>query len=228
MKKALIIIAVLMFFAGLVIWLYPDAENFLYDRETAHRQERYFEEIDRDFERYARLDELYEWMRKYNAELYEKRQSTLIDPFSYAQPNIDLSDYGIADNCVGYISIDKLNITLPVYLGANEYNMSNGAAHLTETSFPIGGKNSNAVIAAHRGVTKVMFRNIHELETGDAVIIKNFREILTYRVCGIKIIYPTDVDQLLIQDGRDLVTLISCHPYGENYQRYVVYCERSP
>ena len=215
-----------MLLAGLSIWLYPAAVNLLYDWDTARRQTQYFDDVHSDLEREALLNDLYEWMRAYNLDLYEKKQSTLSDPFSYSQPNIDLSDYGIADNCVGYITIDKMDITLPIYLGANNENMRNGAVHLTETSFPIGGQNTNAVIAAHRGTTRVMFRNIHKLEIGDPVVIKNFRETLTYRVSEIKIIHPADVDELLIQDGRDLVTLISCHPLGQNYQRYVVYCER--
>jgi sortase A len=155
------------------------------------------------------------------------KQDKLIDPFSYSQPSIDLSAYGIEDNCVGFITIPKMNITLPIYLGANDQNMDKGAVHLTETSYPIGGINTNSVIAAHRGAHTAMFRDINVLEIGDEVIIKNFRETLTYRVVEIKIIAPTDVAELLIQPGRDLVTLLTCHPLGSNSQRYVVYCERS-
>ena len=226
-RKALIIIFVLIFAAGLAIFLYPNFENLLYDINTAGEQKRFFENAANNPELNAALESLYNRLREYNTELYENKQEKLADPFSYSQPNFDLSAYGIGNNCVGYISIEKLNVTLPVLLGANEENMRNGAVHLTETSFPIGGENTNSVIAAHRGVTRIMFRNIHLLEEGDRVIIKNFRETLTYEVCEIKIIFPTDVNELLIQEGRDLVTLLSCHPLGENYQRYVVFCERA-
>ena len=83
------------------------------------------------------------------------------------------------------------------------------------------------MIAAHRGYAKTaMFRNIEKLETGDEIYIENFRERLVYKVAETRVIDPADIDQLLIQEGRDLVTLITCHPYRHNYQRYVVFCER--
>ena len=201
--------------------MYPVMVNFKYDLDVKSQQ-THFENLESN----SLLDNLYNRLRQYNIELYEKKQNSLVDPFSYSQPNFDLSEYGIEDNCIGFISIDRIDMTLPIYLGANNENMKNGAVHLTETSFPIGGENTNAVIAAHRGTTKIMFRHIDELELGDSILIKNFKEILKYQVCEIKIISPTDVEELLIQDGRDLITLISCHPYRHNYQRYVVYCER--
>ena len=96
-----------------------------------------------------------------------------------------------------------------------------------ETSYSIGGENTNCVLAAHRGSSRAaMFRDIEKLEIGDEIYIQNFRETLTYRVAELRVISPTDVQELLIQPGRDLVTLITCHPYRHNYQRYVVYCER--
>ena len=120
-----------------------------------------------------------------------------------------------------------MEIELPILLGANTENMKQGAVHLIETSYPIGGENTNCVLAAHRGYSRAaMFRDIEKLELGDEIYIRNFRETLVYRVVQLQVISPTDVGQLLIQDGRDLVTLITCHPYGHNYQRYVVYCER--
>ena len=71
-----------------------------------------------------------------------------------------------------------------------------------------------------------MFRNIQRLEPGDQVVIENFREVLTYQVVDTEVIMPSEVDKLLIQPGRDMVTLLTCHPYRSNKQRYVVYCER--
>ena len=120
-----------------------------------------------------------------------------------------------------------MEVELPILLGANTENMKEGAVHLTETSYPVGGENTNCVLAAHRGSSRAaMFRDIEILEIGDEIIIRNFRETLTYRVAELRVISPTDVQELLIQPGRDLVTLITCHPYRHNDQRYVVYCER--
>jgi len=232
-RIAIRIFAAVMFVAGLVVYLIPTVENVIYDRKVAREKDEFFgniAELEKQIDAATGktlIDLLYDDMLAYNKQLYESEQENLADPFSYSQPNFELSKYGIYDNCIGFIAIEKMNITLPIYLGANNENMKNGAAHLTETSFPIGGSNSNAVIAAHRGTKKVMFRNIHLLENGDEVVIQNFRETLIYKVAEIKIIAPNDIHELVIQDGRDLVTLISCNPLGKNYQRIVVYCERT-
>ena len=96
------------------------------------------------------------------------------------------------------------------------------------TSLPIGGENTNCIIAGHRGYNGASyFRYIDKLKVGDAVYITNLWERLTYRVCEIKIIAPHDVTEILIQPGRELLTLLTCHPYASGgRQRYVVYCER--
>lgn len=173
------------------------------------------------------FEELYQELKRRNQELYEEKQKDLKDPFSYEQPTIDLTEYGLEGNIIGFIFIPKMEMELPILLGANTANLREGAVHLTETSYPIGGENTNCVPAAHRGSSRAaMFRDIEKLEIGDEIYIQNFRETLTYRVAELRVISPTDVQELLIQPGRDLVTLITCHPYRHNYQRYVVYCER--
>ena len=188
------------------------------------------EDIDIDIERdssNAALDRLYKWMLRQNKYLYKNGQKDLIDPFSYEQPGIDLTKYGLSDNIVGYISIAKINCNLPIYLGASRENMKKGAVHLTQTSYPIGGNNTNAVIAAHRGaVNSLMFRDIEEITAGDLVVIQNFRQTLTYQVTGMKVIEPSDIEAILIQPDKDMITLITCHPYLVNDKRYVVYAER--
>jgi sortase A len=174
------------------------------------------------------VEGLYRFMQQENQRLYETGQSGLIDAWSYQEAGVDLSHYGIDDGCVGFITIARINVEIPIYLGANTANMDKGAVHLTETSYPIGGMNTNAVIAAHRGQVRWMFRDIDKLEVGDTVTITNFREQLTYRVVSYEVIDPHDSGKVHIQAGKDMITLISCHPLGSNYQRYVVYCERVP
>ena len=117
---------------------------------------------------------------------------------------------------------------LPLYLGATRENLKKGAAILGQTSLPLGEKNSNSVIAAHRGYQGIpYFRDIEKLETGDAVIIKNPWEKLQYIVCDIKIIKPYESDQIKIRKDKDMITLLTCHPYREHGKyRYVVYCIR--
>lgn len=173
------------------------------------------------------LDELLKRVQAYNKKLYNEGQKDLVDPFSYQVSSFDLSNYGIEDNLFGYIEIPKLSVKLGIYLGATSANMSKGAVHLTQTSLPIGGINTNAVIAAHRGTRyRDMFLHIDQLEAGDRVTITNAWETLTYKVTSTKIIAPNEIDKVLIQAGRDMVTLISCNPYGKSTQRYVVYCDR--
>ncbi len=171
-------------------------------------------------------DALYELLQAENEKLYLTGQTGLTDAFAYEQPKVDLSAYGIENNCIGFVMLPTIGAELPIYLGASTDNLKKGAVHMTYTSYPIGGINTNCVIAAHRGRATVLLRNIHKVRLGDEVVITNFKEKLYYRAKEIKIIQPHEVDEILIQDGRDMITLISCHPLGSNAQRYVLYCER--
>ena len=152
------------------------------------------------------LDELYQLMKKYNWDFVK---------YSYSY-------------VVAVLNIPKLNVKLPVYLGTTAENLNKGAAHLTSTSLPLGETNSNVVIAAHRGLVKhQMFRNIDKLEVGDKITLTTIWDFLEYKVTGKEIISPTDSSKIYIQEGKDMVTLITCHPYRVNTHRYVVYCERT-
>ena len=232
--RLLSLIAILLFLAGLIVLLYPVFTNWIYGQEVEHQKQVFEQQIEDKKKNMSDTDtsalpfeELYQELKRRNEELFLEKQTNLKDPFSYQQPGIDLLEYGLEGNIIGFISIPKMKVELPILLGANTTNMREGAVHLTETSYPIGGENTNCVIAAHRGYNRTaMFRDIEKLEIGDEIFIRNFRETLIYRVTELQVISPTDVQELLIQEGRDLVTLITCHPYRHNYQRYVVYCER--
>ena len=132
------------------------------------------------------------------------------------------------DETFGIIYIPKLEVTLPLYLGANDENMANGAAVLGQTSVPIGGVNTNAVIAGHRGWNGYpYFLNLDELQIGDLVYIDNIWTLMKYEVVDIQVISPDDVDAIKIQEGRDLVTLLTCHPPNTGgRQRLLVFCEK--
>ena len=228
-KKKLIIevIAILLILIGLAVVIFPKITDFLY-KEDIKKIKTVFEEEITDIKNEDPLEQLYKELQAQNNELYDTAQKDLKDPFSYEQAQIDLSKYGLSDNIIGFVILPKINIELPILLGANKDNMLKGAVHMTETSYPIGGIHTNSIIAAHRGYGKTeMFRNIHKLEIGDDVYIRNFRETLHYKVSEIKIINPDDVSELVIQSGKDLVTLLTCHPYRVNTKRYVVVCERA-
>jgi len=222
-RSWLTIAALLVLLAGLCVLFYPKAKDFLYDKETANLK-REFLQNPRD-----NYGALYEYLKAENERLFATGQDDLIDAFSYEQPAVDLSAYGIKDNIIGFVFLPAINIELPIYLGANKINMMKGAVHLTETSYPIGGPNTNSVIAAHRGQTVRQFREIHKIQVGDEVVVTNFREVLLYRVVEHKIIWPWETGEILIQPGRELISLFSCHPLGDDTprnQRYLVVCER--
>ena len=126
------------------------------------------------------------------------------------------------------IRIPKINIELPLYLGASDANLMKGAAHITGTSLPVGGKGTHSVIAGHRGTLKHnMFLHVNELTAGDTFEVQTLDKTMTYRVTGTKIVLPNEVDSLSIQDDKDLVTLVTCLKYPMNYKRLLVYGERA-
>ena len=173
--------------------------------------------------------ELYAAMQDYNAEIYAGGQSGLTDPFAYEEAPLNLAAYGYDDDVLAVLWIPRLNLELPVYLGASRENLAKGAALLGQTSMPLGGENTNTVIAAHRGYYGAeMLRNVQQIQIGDKITMTTPWDTLVYRVCELKIIQPDDINVVLIQPGRDLLTLTTCHPYTQNTQRYLVIAERDP
>lgn len=218
------ILGILLILAGVCISQYPRVTDFLFRQETKAKKESFVKEKEATGNQ---AEDLYQELVRRNEALYTSRKTGVEDPFLYAQETLDLSNYGIRDGIIGFLKIDKMGIELPVYLGATEEHMALGAAQLTETSYPVGGVNTNSVLAAHRGYSKTaMFRDIEQLEVGDEVVIENFREVLRYKVFEIAIVNPTETDKLLIRPGEDMITLLTCHPYGSNEKRYLVYCRR--
>lgn len=237
---------IIIFFIGFLIFIYPTASkiinNYLiqktisnYKQDIANitvtdndkNQSLEVEGESNNNHTKEELDELFNKMQAYNENIFNEGQQNLIDPFSYELPSFDLLELGFKDNIIGYLTIPKMEIEVPIYLGATQENMKKGAVHLSQTSIPIGGNNTNSVIAAHRGMkSHPMFRDIENLSIGDEIKVTNMWDELIYKVVETKIISPDEVSEVLIQEGRDLITLITCHPYTKNYQRYVVYCER--
>lgn len=182
---------------------------------------------DNDKYDWALISLLREEMLGYNANLLENGQYELNDPFAYEQPSFQLYQYSISDNVFGHISAPSIGMDLPIYLGASQYNMNFGAVHLSHSSMPIGGESTNAVFAAHRGyIGRIFFDNIVVLNIGDDVYVTNPWEKLHYKVVETDVISPYDIDRCYIQEGRDLITLLTCHPYGSSRYRYMVICER--
>ena len=229
-----------LFLVGLAVFSYPYAQGFLVKQKMESTVQTFQEQQetrpttsvvipDSTQPSEQRLyPELWEGMNAYNEAIFAQGQSGLSCKLDYQQPSFCLSDYGLKEEVFGFLTIPAMDLEMPIYLGATEQHMADGAAHLSQTSLPIGGANTNSVIAGHRGYGGASyFRYIDKLQIGDTVMVTNLWEQLTYRVAEIKIIYPYEVEEILIQPGRELLTLLTCHPYASGgKQRYLVICER--
>ena len=171
-------------------------------------------------------DATYQALVTYNEDVRSGTGDAVNDPFAFSGE--DLDELGLPEGIIGSIEIPKMSVSLPLYLGATDENLTKGAAVVAGTSMPIGETSSNCVIAAHRSrwYGMQMFRDIELLEPGDTITITTPWDTLTYEVRESRIISPTDADALAVEEGHDMVTLLTCHPYTYTTQRYVVFCER--
>lgn len=193
-----------------------DSEGYLIDK-VGNRQSSFPVLFQED------LDRLYRDSVEYNTKLNERQDISNSTYFEYSA--LDLNDYGIHNGLYGYITAPTISLKLPIYLGSTDYNMRYGAVHLMNTSLPVGGENSNTVIAGHTGyIGKVFFDNIKKLSKGDAVSITNYFETLNYEVIEIKTVESTYTDDIYIKKGKDTLTMITCANGGHN--RLIVTCER--
>lgn len=238
------VLLIIVLLAGLILLLYPSLRGAVVDRSIVKNAEGFLNTSEKEnpptasateiagneseSKTPAVYPELWADMCSYNDRIFSQGQNGLSCAYDYQQPSFRLSDYGLDSEVFGVISIPAMDLEMPIYLGATEQHMADGAAHLSQTSLPIGGENTNCVIAGHRGYNGASyFRYIDKLKVGDTVSVTNLWETLHYRVAEIKIIDPNAVAEILIQPGRELLTLLTCHPYASGgRQRYVVYCER--
>lgn len=226
MRRLSFMLAALLAVAGICVMLWPVFTGNRLQSSVATAVQEVLAERNEPEQQYP---ELLAVLQEYNRQLYAEKQSSLIDLEACEEPAADLTAYGIEDEIIGVLEIPAMELTMPVYLGASDAHLAAGATVLGSTSAPIGGDNTNSVIAGHRGWRGAdYFRHIDRLAVGDEVRITNLWETLTYTVADIQIIQPHEVDKIKIQSDRDLLTLLTCHPYASGgRQRYVVYCERT-
>lgn len=247
-------VGALMIIAGIGLFFYPDISNWYLEQQTAQYISEFQDKYKKNFKKNSEEtddsketeketshsatkevkketdisnDKLYQEIITYNSSIFENGQSGFKDAWSYEQSPISLE--GLSDGKFGYIQIPAMDVTLPLYVGASDSNMAKGAVILGQTSIPVGGENTNSVIAGHRGwSTGNFFLDIEEISVGDMIYITNPWQTLAYCVKSIDVIDPYDSDAVKIQEGRDMVTLATCHPYmSRGKYRYVVYCDRN-
>ena len=239
LKGMIACMMILLFACGFSIFAYPYIHNYMVERDMRGQIHYFLEkmgtqptedtpELTDSPELPREYQALWDAMVSYNDAIWEEKQAGLCDPWAYQQPSFTLGEYGLEEEVFGVLSIPALDLEMPLYLGATASHMADGAAHLSQTSLPIGGLNTNCVIAGHRGWNGAdYFRYITELKPGDEVMITNLWETLTYRVTDTRIIMPNEVEQILIQEGRDMITLLTCHPYASGgKQRFLIFCDR--
>ena len=226
MRKTSLLLAALLAVAGIYVMLWPVLTGHRLQADTDATVQSFLEERKPE----QQYPELLAALQEYNRQLYAEKQCNLTDLEACEEPAADLTTYGIEDEIIGVLEIPAMELTMPVYLGASDAHLAAGAAVLGNTSAPIGGDNTNCVIAGHRGWRGAdYFRHIDKLAVGDTVRLTNLWETLTYTVADIQIIQPHQIERIKIQSNRDLLTLLSCHPYASGgRQRYVVYCEKLP
>lgn len=226
MHKTSLVLAVLLAVAGVCVMLWPVFMGHRLQSSAETAVQEFLAERNEPEKLYP---ELLADLQAYNQRIYVERQSGLVDLEACEAPAADLTTYGIEDEIIGVLEIPAMELAMSVYLGASDAHLAAGAAVLGNTSAPIGGDNTNCVIAGHRGWCGAdYFRHIDRLQVGDTVTLTNLWETLTYTVADIQIIQPHEVDKIKIQSDRDLLALVTCHPYASGgRQRYVVYCERT-
>ena len=226
-EKILLIIAIIFIIVGTGIFLYPSISNYFAEKnhvEAIRNYDKIVVGIGEDS-----LKEEKEKAQTYNENL---SGDPVHDPFvfgsGYALPEnykevLNLSEDGI----MGYIQIPKILVDLPIYHGTSEEVLEKGVGHIQNTSVPIGGNSTHSVLTGHTGLPNAeLFTRLDELVVGDIFYIHVLNEILTYKVYEIKVVLPDNIDELRITSGEDLVTLVTCTPYGVNSHRLLVKAER--
>ena len=222
----------IIFLAGLSLLLYP----FVANQWNNHRQKQlissYEQSVsDKDAAHEIDYDAELQKAKAYNEALLP---SILPDSFAVAQASEEDKTYMDAlniagDEVMGIVEIPKINIKLPIYHTTDEEVLKQAAGHLEGSSLPVGGESTHAVISAHRGLPSAsLFTDLDQLKKGDHFLIHVLNETLCYEVDKISVVKPEETSSLAVEEGQDLVTLLTCTPYGVNTERLLVRGHRVP
>ena len=228
------ILIALMIFAGCCCLLYPIYNNYMFAKYSAESQAEYEAAVAQKDAAYK--EEAYAKARLYNSTL---DPVSLIDPFSVSEnPEGMQQEYEDAfnltraagiDGVMGFISIPKINVDLPIFHGTEDEKLQNGSGHLIGSSLPTGDTGTHAVLTGHSGLTSAkLFTDLEQLEIGDQFIITILDEKMAYEVDNITVIEPTDKEWFTIDPDKTEVTLMTCTPIGINSHRLLVTGHRIP
>ena len=217
---------ILIFVLGLLIAMYPIISNYYYTVEN-NNEIKDFNEAVSEMPSKEVLERI-ELAKAYNDTL---------DPSRLADPYTEREKKGVENYArmlevrekIGFIDVPKINQQIPVYAGTSEDVLQHACGHLEGTSLPVGGKDTHSVITAHRGLPQVkLFRDLDKMEVGDIFFFTNVKETLAYKVDQILVVEPWNFEPVLVVEGKDLMTLLTCTPYMINSHRLLVRGHRVP
>ena len=218
MKNKIGILLVLMLFVGVCGLLYPSVSQYWNSKTQTQAVENYRQILEslqpEDYDTY------FEEAKNYNISLNELKYP-LTDYYKIEgyKDILDVSGTGI----MGYVSIPKLGVELPLYHGISAEVLNVACGHLEGTSFPVGGENTHSVLSAHRGLPHAkLFTELDKMEVGDTFTVTVLNKTVTYQVDQIKVVLPNETQDVQIVEGEDLCTLLTCTPYGINSHRLLV------
>ena len=169
-------------------------------------------------------DRMIEAAKEYNRKLLTE-ENPILEPEKIPgyYNTLDITGTGI----MGYLTIEKIKVELPVYHSVNDNVLQVAAGHLPGTSLPVGGEGTHSVMSGHRGLPSArLFTDLDKLEPGDIFYITVMSDVFTYQVDQVKIVKPYEIDDLSIEPGKDYCTLFTCTPYSINSHRLLVRGER--
>lgn len=213
------IILILVLLIGLSLLLYPSFSNWWNSRVQTRAVASYTQVLsDLSNEDYSHI---LEDARAYNESLVDRKNAYLLSEEQQLQYEqlLNVTDSGM----MGVIEIPSIQVELPIYHGTEDNVLQVATGHIAWSSLPVGGESTHCVISGHRGLPSArLFTDLDKLKVGDYFTVCVLDEVLTYEVDQILIVEPDDTEALLIQEGKDLFTLVTCTPYGVNSHRLLV------
>ncbi len=225
-KKGILstIILVLVILVGLSVMLYPIVSNWWNSKVQSKLVAQYDEQISKIDE--SKFEEFFSKAHEYNRQLANIHSPlTEYDKVKGYDETLDVTGTGI----MGYVTIQQINVELPIYHGTSEGVLNIAVGHLQGSSLPVGGLGTHAVISAHRGLpSATLFSDLDKMAVGDVFTITVLNEVLSYKVDEINVVLPHEMEKLAIDKNKDYVTLMTCTPYGVNSHRMLVRGVRIP
>lgn len=228
-RKLFDILRILVLLVALSVLLYPTISNYLYEKNSSKIVENYDDTMEKISE--EKMREIIEQARAYNRKLVGSVTvggdtfSTTADVPPQYEEQLNTED----DGMMGYVTIPKINVELPIYHGTSEAVLQVGVGHFASSSLPVGGETTHAVLTGHRGLpSKKLFTDLDKIVKGDIFYVKILNETLAYEVDQILTVLPEQTDALQIEKGKDYVTLVTCTPYAVNTHRLLIRGTRIP